>query len=170
VTSPKRHDPKHLISTLVEHDVEFIVVGAIAAIAQGGPFITQDLDVTPAREPANLGRLEAALRQLDARLLIPNDPAGIEFPIEARFLGSVDSWTLETPSGDVDLLFAPSGTSGYDDLKRGALTVELWGHDVLVASLPDIIRMKEAAGRPKDLAQIPALRQTLELRRKRGQS
>jgi hypothetical protein len=170
VTSPKRHDPKRLISTLVDHDVDFIVVGAIAAIAQGGPLITQDLDVTPAREPANLERLEAAVRQLDARLRIPNDPAGIEFPIEARFLGSGDSWTLETPSGDVDLVFAPSGTSGYDDLKRGALTVELWGHDVLVASLPDIIRMKEAAGRPKDLAQIPALRQTLELRRRRGQS
>jgi hypothetical protein len=170
VTSRKQHDPKRLISTLVEHDAEFVVIGAIAAIAQGGPFITQDLDVTPARDPVNLERLVAALRQLDARLRIPNDPAGIEFPIEARFLGSVDSWTLETPSGNLDLLFAPSGTTGYDDLRRGALSVELWGYDVLVASLPDIIRMKEAAGRPKDLAQIPALRQTLELRRQRGQS
>jgi hypothetical protein len=41
---------------------------------------------------------------------------------------------------------------------------------VLVASLEDIIRMKEAAGRPKDLGQLPALRQTLELRRERDQS
>jgi hypothetical protein len=170
VTSRKAHDPKRLISTLLEHDVQFVVIGAIAAIAQGGPFITQDLDVTPARDPANLERLAAAIRQLDARLRIPNDPAGIDFPIEPRFLGSVDSWSLETPGGNLDLLFAPSGTTGYDDLRRGALSVELWGHDVLVASLLDIIRMKEAAGRPKDLAQIPALRQTLELRRERGQS
>jgi hypothetical protein len=154
----------------VDHDVEFIVIGAVAAIAQGGPLITQDLDVTPSRQAPNVERLAIALRTLDARLRIPNDPSGIEFPLEARFLGSVDSWTLNTPSGDLDLRFAPAGTTGYEDLRRTAVSVELWGHEVLVASLPDIIRMKEAAGRPKDRAQIPALRQTLELRRERGQS
>ena len=167
---PSRLDPKHILSTLVEWDVQFVVIGAIAAIVQGGPLITQDLDITPAREPVNLERLATALRELDARLRIPNDPSGIEFPIEPRLLGSVDSWTLNTPSGDIDLLFAPSGTAGYEDLKRSAVPVELWAHEVLVASLPDIIRMKEAAGRPKDRAQLPALRQTLELRRERGQS
>jgi hypothetical protein len=165
-------DPQRLISALVGHNVHFIVIGAIAAIAQGGPFITQDLDVTPSREPANLERLAAALNVLGARLRIPNDPSGLEFPIEPRFLGSVDSWTLHTPSGDIDLLFVPSGTTGYDDLKRSAVPAELWGHEVLLASIPDILRMKEAAGRPKDLAQIPALRQTLEMlrERERGQS
>lgn len=166
----RRLDPRHLISTLVEHEVLFVVIGAIAAIAQGYPLNTQDLDLTPAREPANLERLAAALKELDARLRIPNDPSGIEFPIDPRFLGSVDSWTLDTPSGDLDLLFAPSGTTGYEDLKRAAVSAELWGNEVLIASLPDIIRMKEAAGRPKDLAQLPALRQTLDLRRERGQS
>ena len=163
-------DPERILSTLVERDVQFVVIGAIAAIAQGGPLITQDLDITPAREPDNLERLATALKKLDARLRIPNDPSGIEFPIEPRFLGSVDSWTLKSPSGDIDLLFAPSGTAGYEDLKRSAVSAELWGHQVLVASLPDIIRMKEAAGRPKDTAQLPVLRQTLELRRERGQS
>ncbi|HEX7256049.1 MAG TPA: hypothetical protein VF236_09000 [Gaiellaceae bacterium] len=170
MAQPKRLDPQRLISTLVDHDVEFIVVGAIAAIAQGGPLMTEDVDITPSRDPVNLERLAAALTKLDARLRIPRDPSGIEFPIEPRFLGSVDSWTLKTPSGDIDLLFAPSGTAGYEDLRRGALSVALWGQEVLVASLPDLIRMKEAAGRPKDLAQIPALRQTLELRRERRQS
>jgi hypothetical protein len=163
-------DPRRILSALAEQQVEFVVVGAIAAIAQGGPMITEDLDITPAREPDNLERLAAALKELDARQRIPNDPSGIEFPIEPRFLASVDSWTLKTPSGDLDLLFAPSGTGGYQDLKRGAVSVELWSHEVLVASLPDLIRMKEAAGRPKDLAQLPALRATLELRRERDQS
>ena len=162
-----RLDPKRILSTLVGQDVEFVVIGAIAAIAQGGPLITEDLDITPAREPGNLEHLATALKKLDARLRIPNDPSGIEFPIEPRFLGGVDSWTLKTPSGDVDLLFAPSGTAGYEDLKRDAVAARLWDQDVLVASLPDLIRMKEAAGRPKDLGQIPALRQTLELRRER---
>ena len=169
---PRRLDPQRILSTLVERDVQFVVIGAIAAIAQGGPLITEDLDITPAREPDNLERLATALKELDARLRIPNDASGIEFPIEPRFLGSLDSWTLKTPSGDIDLLFAPFGTAGYEDLKRGAVSAELWDHPVLVASLPDLIRMKEAAGRPKDISQLPALRQTLELRRERerGQS
>ncbi len=167
---PSRLDPQHLISTLARHEVRFIVIGAVAAIAQGYPLNTQDLDVTPDRDAENLEHLAAALVDLDARLRVSNDPSGVEFPIEPRFLGSVDSWTLSTPAGDVDLLFAPSGTHGYDDLKSAAVPAVLWGHEVLVASLPDIIRMKEAAGRPKDLAQLPALRQTLEIRRERGQS
>lgn len=170
VAPPRRLDPKRLTSALVRRDVDFIVIGAIAAIAQGYPLNTQDLDITPARDPDNLERLAAALKDLDARLRIPNDPSGIEFPIEARFLGSVDSWTLKTPSGDLDLRFRPSGTAGYEDLKRGAISAELWGHEILVSSLPDIIRMKEAAARPKDLAQLPALHQTLEKRRERRQS
>ncbi len=167
---PSRLDPQHLLGTLIRNEVRFIVIGAIAAIAQGYPLNTQDLDVTPERDTDNLERLAAALRELDARLRIPNDPSGVEFPIEPSFLGSVDSWTLKTPAGDVDLLFVPSGTEGYDDLKRAAIPTALWGHEVLVASLADIIRMKEAAGRPKDLAQLPALRQTVEIRRERGQS
>lgn len=165
-----RLDPGQLLDVLVRHDVDFILIGAVAAIAQGYPLNTQDLDITPERGAANLERLAVALREIDAHLRIPNDPSGIEFPIEPRFLGSVDSWTLRTPAGDIDLLFAPSGTAGYDDLRRDAVRAELWGHEVLVASLVDIIRMKEAAGRPKDLAQLPALRQTLELRRERGQA
>lgn len=145
------------------------MIGAIAAIAQGYPLNTQDLDITPARVPDNLERLAAALADLDARLRIPNNPSGVEFPIEARFLGQVGSWTLETSSGELDLIFEPSGTTGYDDLRRSAVSVDLWGQEVLVASLVDVIRMKEAAGRPKDLAQLPALRQTLEAVREREQ-
>lgn len=168
--SRNRLEPDRILTALVKRQVEFVVIGAVAAIAQGGPLITQDLDITPAREPGNLDRLARALKDLDARLRLPDDSSGIEFPIEPRFLGSVGSWTLITPSGDLNLLFVPSGTAGYEDLKRSAVSVELWGQEVLVASLADIIRMKEAAGRPKDLGQLPALRQTLELRRERDQS
>jgi hypothetical protein len=171
VASRKRLAPQRLLSTLAEQDVEFVVIGAVAAIAQGYPLNTQDLDITPSREPRNVARLASALEQLEARLRVAGEPEGVAFPIEPEFLGKVDSWALTTPNGDIDLLFAPAGTAGFDDLKRSALRARLWGHDVLVAHLTDIIRMKEAAGRPKDLAQLPALRQTLEIvrERERGQ-
>ena len=161
-------DPKPILATLNAHEVRYVVVGAIAAIAQGYPLNTADLDVTPARDPGNLARLADALLALDARLRVPGDEAGVEFPIDASSLGTVDSWTLITKHGALDLLFAPAGTQGYADLHRGAVTIQIAGGEAEIAALLDLIRMKEAAGRPKDLAQLPALRQTLEVARRRG--
>jgi hypothetical protein len=158
-------DPFPLLATLHRHEVEFVVIGVIAAIAQGYPMATRDLDVTPSREHANVERLAEALRQLDAKLRTPGEP--VDFPIEADYLERVPSWTLITSLGELDILFEPAGTRGYDDLKRDAVEVRL-GVPVLVASLPDVIRMKEAAGREKDRAQLPALRRTLELTRRRS--
>jgi hypothetical protein len=90
---------------------------------------------------------------------------GHPFPIEPRYLGDSDSWTLATAAGDLDVFFRPGGTNGFDDLRRDALEVRLRGTPVRLASLRDLIRMKEATGREQDLAQLPALRRTLELSR-----
>jgi hypothetical protein len=166
-------DPGPIFTALERHGVRYVVIGAVAAIAQGYPLNTGDLDVTPARDAGNLERLAAALVDLDARLRVPNDPAGVEFPIDADYLSRAESWTLTTRYGDLDVLFEPSGTRGYDDLRRQAVTFDIGGTQTAMASLLDIIRMKEAAGRPKDLAQLPALRQTLEIvrvRERRNQS
>jgi len=162
-----------ILRVLKKHEVRFVVIGAIAAIAQGYPLTTQDIDIAPAHDPDNLERLAAALRELDARLRTPDEEEGVEFPIDAQMLGNADMWTLRTPYGDLDLSYVPSGTQGYEDLRRGARNEEIDGVEVLIASLADIIRSKEAAGRSKDQAQLPALRRTLEIvreREKRNQS
>jgi hypothetical protein len=57
VAPRSRLDPKHILSTLVERDVQFVVIGAIAAIAQGGPLITEDLDITLHASPTTSGAL-----------------------------------------------------------------------------------------------------------------
>jgi hypothetical protein len=151
-----------------------VLIGALAAIAQGSPIPTEDVDVTPAQDIENLDRLATALRDLGARLRTPTDPDGLEFPIDATYLAGNDTWTLTTKYGDLDLAFVPSGTRGYEDLRRNAVELELGtGRAVTVASLADVIRSKEAAGRLKDEGQLPALRQTLEVireRERRGQS
>jgi hypothetical protein len=143
------------------------VIGAVAAIAQGYPLTTRDLDITPSREHENVERLATALRELGAKLRTPRE--AVEFPIDTTYLEGVDSWTLLTSIGELDVLFEPAGTRGYADLRRDALELTL-GVPVLVASLRDVIRMKEASSREKDRAQLPALRRTLELlsRRERG--
>jgi hypothetical protein len=154
------------LAALHRHGVEFVVIGAFAAVAQGYPLPTQDVDVTPSRDPVNLERLAAALSELRAKLRLPGGRTH-PFPIEPRYLGDSDSWALATTAGELDILFQPSGTNGFDDLRREAIEVTLRGTPVLLASLRDIIRMKEASNRPKDQAQLPALRRTLEVVRER---
>jgi hypothetical protein len=161
-------DLREVLRALERHGVRYVVIGAQAAVARGAPILTEDIDVTPASDAANLGRLAAALRELEARLRSPSDPGGVSFPIDAKMLGTAQSWTLTTRHGDLDLVFLPSGTAGYDDLRRGA-SLERLADDltVHVASLADVIRCKEAAGRAKDLMQLPILRLTLEETRRR---
>ena len=159
------YDAAAIISALQKHGVRFVVIGGVAAVAQGSPLPTEDMDVTPDRDPDNLEALAAALRELDAKLRTEKGP--VEFPIDPGMLGGNEMWTLTTRAGDLDLVFEPPGTTGYDDLRRYALELDLGsGGPALVAALSDVIRSKEAGGRPKDLAQLPALRQTLEVIRR----
>jgi len=160
-------DPRPILQALQDHSVDFIVVGVMAAVAQGAPVYTRDLDVTPSSAADNYGRLAEALRTIDAKLRLPDGEA-LGFPIEARFLAGNTACTLLTRTGVLDLVYIPAGTRGYEDLRRNAVELDLGtGHPALVASLIDVIRMKEAAGRPKDEATLPALRQTLEVIRER---
>jgi hypothetical protein len=167
MASEPSFDPRPILQALQDHDVDFIVVGVMAAVAQGSPVYTRDLDVTPSSAPDNYARLAEALRSIDAKLRLP-DGEGLEFPIEAKFLAGNTAWTLLTRAGVLNLVYVPAGTRGYEDLRRNAVELDLGtGRPALVASLIDVIRMKEAAGRPKDQATLPALRQTLEVIRER---
>jgi predicted nucleotidyltransferase len=159
-------DPRGVLEVLAHHEVRFIVIGAVAAIFHGYPLSTQDLDVTPSRAPDNLERLARALQELDARLRVSRGRA-LPFPIDAAMLSRGEIWTLTTKAGPLDLVYFPAGTRGYDDLQRDAREIDIGGATVTVASLADVIRSKEAANRPKDIAQLPALRQTLEVIRER---
>lgn len=159
------YDPVGMLRTLKAHDVEFVVIGGVAARLRGAPILTQDLDVTPRTTKANLERMAAALDQLEARLRTVGDPGGAEFPYDGALLAAANSWTLITRFGELDLVMEPAGTRGYEDLKADAETMRVASDpplQVLVASLEDIIRSKQAAGRAKDQAALPLLRLTLD--------
>ena len=164
---PAEFDPAELLRVLEAHEVEYVVIGAQAAPAHGAPIVTRDLDVTPSRDADNLGRLVAALRDLEARLRTPSDPEGVVFPLEVGMLESADSWTLLTRAGELDSSLSPTAPWLRRPSARGEPFQLGENLTVLVASLPDVIRSKEAAGREKDAAQLPLLRRTLEEIRKR---
>ena len=149
-------DPIGLLRVLVDHDVDFVVVGGVAAAARGSPTSTVDVDVCYRREERNLERLAEALRALRARLRGVDEE--VPFILDAKALRAGDHFTLTTDLGDVDLLGTPAGTSGYGEIDAHATAIDLEdGLTVRVASLEDLIRMKKAAGRPKDRVELEIL-------------
>jgi hypothetical protein len=157
-------DPERLITTLARHGVRYVLIGAVAARLQGFPRMTADADITPARDPENLERLAAALRELEARVFTESVPEGLPFDCTAAMLSRSDLWNLVTSAGRLDIAFAPSGTDGYADLIRHAVPFTVFGADLEAASLEDIIRSKEAADRPQDRQDVVILREMLARR------
>ena len=149
-TQPAPLDPERLLQTLARHRVQYVLIGALGARMYGFPRVTADADLVPARDPANLDRLAAALRELEARIYTDTIPEGLPFDCSRPMLERANIWNLVTTAGRVDLAFVPSGTAGYEDLAPHATHFEVFGVDLPVARLTDILRSKEAAGRPKD--------------------
>ena len=152
-------DPDRILRALNAHGVDFVVIGGLAGNIRGTADVTNDLDVCYAREGANLGKLATALKELDATLRVAGPVDGpLPFQLDAAVLRMGDSFTFSTKAGDLDILGTPSGTAGYRDLIQGASRFELGdGLVVDVAGLDDLIRMKRAARRPKDLIHVEHL-------------
>jgi len=147
--------PLAALGVLVDHGVRFVMIGGVAAAAHGSPSLTGDLDVCYDRDPENLDRLAAALIELHA-VLRGADP-GTGFVLDARTIAAGDHFTFTTDAGDLDVLGTPAGTDGFADLDTNAIDVDLDGFIVRTASLGDLIRMKRAAGRPKDRVELEIL-------------
>ena len=99
---------------------------------------------------------------MHARVWTASEPEGVPFGHDARSLRESNIWNLVTDHGRLDVTFVPSGTQGYADLARDAEHLTILGVEVDVASLADVIRSKEAAGRDKDRLVLPVLRRILE--------
>jgi predicted nucleotidyltransferase len=154
--------PDRILGVLADHGVRFVLVGGFAAVIHGSPYVTTDVDVVPERSEENLRRLSDALRAMHARVWTAGELEGVPFELDARSLSERNVWNLVTDHGRLDLTFVPSGTSGFEDLDRDALHLTILGVEVDVASLADVIRSKEAAGREKDRLVLPVLRRILE--------
>lgn len=150
-----RFDPLALFEILRRHEVGFVVIGGIAAAAYGSPSVTQDLDICYSRDRDNLQRLAEALQEMKAQLR--GGPPNVGFQLDAKSLEMGDHFTFSTVHGDFDCLGHPAGSDGYEDLTRGAETMDFEGVRVAIASINDLIRMKRASGRPKDRAELEIL-------------
>ncbi len=150
-----------LLGVLGEHGVEFIVVGGVAAVLEGAPMSTFDLDILPRWSPANLDRLADALAQLDAVYV---DPAGREFRPARECLKAAGHHLLQTRLGELDVLGSIGKGRRFEDLEHSTVTYELGGRAYRVLELAAQIEVKRELGREKDRAALPLLERTLKKR------
>ncbi len=142
-------EPIAVLRALHDREVEYVLIGGVAAVLQGSPLPTYDIDLTPAPGPRNRTRLRDALADLDATA--PTDEGVI--PAESFF----------APFGHIDVHELPAGFASYAELRRGSRAIQLESDlTVQASSLRDIIRSRLAAG---DERQLPALEAALELER-----
>ncbi len=161
VSDSTSFDPEKILRVLADHEVQFILIGALAARMYGFPRLTADADITPAQDKENLNRLAAALQDLNAKVFTESVPKGLEFGCSADNLKQSSMWNLITSAGRLDIAFTPAGTSGYEDLRKNAVRFEVFGIELLAANLEDIIRTKKAADRPQDRQDIIVLNEIL---------
>ena len=155
-----------LLGALTESDVCFVLVGGVAAVLQGVPANTFDVDIVPARDPGNARRLAVVLRSLEA-CYRDHLPKRLEPREEDLTLAG--HHRLWTRLGPLDVLGRIAGERGYEDLiDRAPLTDLGQGLSVHVLDLEVLVEVKEALGRDKDRAQLPEYRHTLEERRRRS--
>jgi hypothetical protein len=155
VTKLPGFSPTAILARLVAHGVDFVVIGGIAVVLHGSAQLTQDLDITYATDEANLEQLGATLLELGAKLRGVDEE--LPFVPDAQTLRRTAILCLTTTEGILDVLAAPDGAPPYAELRARADRFSLGDFAVLVASIDDLIAMKRAAGRPKDLAAIADL-------------
>ena len=148
-----------LLARLAASGVDFVLVGGLAAVAQGAPITTFDVDIVHARDPDNIDRLLGFLAQVGARYRgrpgadpLPPSRAALEGPGHSLFM---------TDLGPLDALGTIEDGLSYPDLLPDALELEVGEHRVRVWSLAAIVRWKRASSHPKDQRVLPILEEVL---------
>jgi predicted nucleotidyltransferase len=144
-----------LLPALVQGGVEFILIGGVAGNIHGAARLTYDVDAIYARNSANLKRLADTLKPFTPYLR--GAPPGLPFSLDVPTLRNGLNFTLTTKLGDLDLLGEVVGGGGYRDLLPHSIEIEAFGVKFKCVDLPTLIKLKRAAGRPKDLESLAEL-------------
>jgi hypothetical protein len=159
---PAAFHPERLIAVLGRFKVRYVLAGTVAARLQGFPWMTSVAELVAAVDPQNFDALATALKHLSARIYTEGTPDGLPFEITADALAGAEHWRFVTSCGRVDLTFRPPGVQGFAALSERAARFTLHGDAILVVSLEDLLRMREAVGGMPDKYEIAVLRELVE--------
>ena len=158
-------DLEKFLRGLHEQGIKFVIIGGMAAIAQGSAYLTADLDLCYSRDKKNLEQLAKALAPFHP--VLRDAPANLPFKLDAATLRSGLNFTLSTDFGDLDLFGEVTGLGSYEEALKLSEELELFGIPCRVLTLEGLIKAKEASGRTKDLRLLPELKALREIRKSR---
>ncbi len=147
-------DAERIFRVLRDFAVDYVLIGGIAVQTHGHVRMTNDADLIPAPDPANLARLADALNSMDAKVL---NVGHEEESITASMLPRSSIWQFTTRDGNIDVMHEVPGGREFDELSVDSLRISLGEVEVPVVGLDDLIRMKLALGRKVDLEDVAAL-------------
>ena len=156
-------DIEKLLKQLHRHAVKYVLIGGMAAVAQGSSYLTADVELCYARDDDNLERLAKVLSPFHPTLR--GAPPDLPSRLDAPTLRSGLDFTLTTDIGDLDLIGEVTGLGSYDRVIEFSDVLDIYGIPCPVMTLEGLIVSKKAAGRSKDLKLIPELEALLEIRR-----
>ena len=147
-----------MLRELSDSRVNYVLIGGLAVNAHGVIRSTNDVDICPDPDPANLTRLAEMLGRIGARQLGVGDDGFAEDelpfdPTRVDDLAQGGNFRLDTALGVLDIMQWIPGIEAdhaYARLASGARTANAFGLEVQVCSLEDLLAMKRAAGRPQD--------------------
>ncbi len=157
---PTKRDLTSLLVDLVDEGVEFIVVGGMAAVIQGVPAATFDLDIVHRRSEENVQRILVFLGRVEA--YARGRPEGQRLRPDAVALAGQGHQLMMTNQGPLDLLGAVERGLAYEDLLAHSKSIQLRGRPVRILTLEALLDLKRDATHPKDLEKRLLIKATLE--------
>lgn len=145
-----------LLRRLAAAGVNFVVVGGLAVNAWGVVRGTKDVDVVVAPDLENLMRVAEVAVAAGGRVQQGDALLGSPTSITSA-LASGEQVAIETDLGRLDVVQGLDGVPAFDDLRSRAIEANILGVTVAVCSIEDLKRMKQAAGRTRDLADLEDL-------------
>ena len=156
-------DVEKLLRAFHQENVEFVIIGGLAAVLQGSAYVTADLDLCYSRKRENLEKLARALAPFHPALRAVPDQ--VPFQLDLSALRSAVNFTLTTEAGDVDILGEVTGMGAYEQIVAFSEDIEVFEVSCKVLTLEGLIKAKRAVGRAKDLKLLPELEALLEIRK-----
>ncbi|MFH1223208.1 MAG: nucleotidyltransferase [Pseudomonadota bacterium] len=140
---------KDLLEVLLKSKIDFILIGGYAGVVHGSSVVTQDIDICAVLTPENIKKLRMCLKDYDpSHRMTQKKLSFLRYPEK---LNGIKNLYIETNLGVLDIIGDVSGVGSFEDVKKNAVEIKLYGHKCRVISVDDLIKSKETLKRPKDL-------------------
>jgi predicted nucleotidyltransferase len=145
-----------LLKTLIDAQIDFVLIGGYASVVHGSTMVTRDLDICALVTPVQIEKLRKCLSSFHpTHRMTPKRLSFLQFPEDSK---GVKNIYLETDLGVLDVISEVTGVGDFSRVASQSIEIHLYGRKCKVISVEDLIAAKEAMGRDKDKAVVRELK------------